>query len=146
MIGWQNVHVPGATGYTDTDYRAKGRAAIETLQSTDLVCVHIEAPDEASHEGDLENKIEAIEAIDQKIVGPLYESLQAINDFRILICPDHPTPVRTKTHSHGRVPFTMAGCGIPVDGNSTYNEVSAEQSENHFIAGHILMEQFISGS
>ena len=146
LIGWQNVHVPGATGYTDTDYSAKGRAAIETLQSTDLVCVHIEAPDEASHEGDLERKIEAIEAIDQKIVGPLYESLQAINDFRILICPDHPTPVRTKTHSHGRVPFAMAGCGIPVDASSTYNEVSAEQSGNHLIAGHRLMEQFINGT
>ena len=143
LIGWRNVHVPGATGYTDTDYSAKGRAAIDTLQSTDLVCVHIEAPDEASHEGDLAKKIEAIEAIDQKIVAPLYDFLRVTKDFRILICPDHPTPVRTKTHSHGRVPFTMAGSGIPSDEIIAYNEISAESSNVHLSSGHTLMERFI---
>ena len=143
LIGWHNVHVPGATGYTDTDYAAKGQAALETLQTTDLVCVHVEASDEASHEGDLEKKIAAIEEIDRKIVGPLYEALNAVEKFRILICPDHPTPVRTKTHSHGCVPFTMAGSGIPVDASCVYDESSADASENHFSAGHTLMEYFM---
>ena len=143
LIGWQNVRVPGATGYTDTDYAAKGQAALAALQSTDLVCVHVEAPDEASHEGDLKKKIVAIEEIDERIVAPLCEALNAGENFRILICPDHPTPVRTKTHSHGCVPFTMAGTGIPVDQSCAYNESSAEISENSFAAGHALMAHFI---
>ncbi len=143
LIGWENVHVPGATGYTDTDYAAKGCAALEVLKTTDLVCVHIEAPDEASHEGDLEKKIVAIEEIDKKIVAPLYEALNTEENFRILICPDHPTPIRTKTHSHGCVPFVMAGTGIHVDESCVYDESAADLSENHFPAGHMLMDHFI---
>jgi 2,3-bisphosphoglycerate-independent phosphoglycerate mutase len=143
LIGWQNIRVPGATGYTDTDYAAKGLAALAALQSTDLVCVHVEAPDEASHEGDLETKIAAIEKIDKKIVAPLFETLNTEGEFRILICPDHPTPIRTKTHSHGWVPFAMAGSGIPVDQSCAYDEFSAEVSENGFAAGHALMAHFI---
>src|SRR6185437_9131571 len=71
LIGWQRIEVPGATGYTDTDYAAKGRYAIEALRTTDLVCVHVEATDEASHEGDVAAKIKALEEIDRHIVGPL---------------------------------------------------------------------------
>jgi 2,3-bisphosphoglycerate-independent phosphoglycerate mutase len=144
LIGWQIVDVPGATGYTDTDYTAKGRAAIAALKSADLVCVHIEAPDEASHEGNLEAKIEALEQIDKKIVAPLSETLRTTEKFRILVSPDHPTPVRTKTHSHGFVPFTIAGTGITADGNTTYDEPTAENSSFCLDEGHRLMEFFLS--
>ena len=74
LIGWQRIEVPGATGYTDTDYAAKGRYAIEALKTTDLVCVHVEATDEASHEGDVAAKVKALEEIDRHVVGPLHEA------------------------------------------------------------------------
>ncbi|MDG2207527.1 MAG: cofactor-independent phosphoglycerate mutase [Pirellulales bacterium] len=143
LIGWENITVPGATGYTDTDYGAKGRAAVKALETHDLVCVHIEAPDEASHEGSLQKKIEAIEQIDQKIVAPLNKALNGSDNFRILVCPDHPTPVRTKTHSHGWIPFVLAGGGVPVDGSQTYDEATAESSTHHYPDGHLLMSYFI---
>ncbi len=112
LIGWRRIEVPGATGYLDTDYAAKGRYAIEALDEVDLVCVHVEAPDEASHEGNAAAKIKALEEIDRHIVGPLHEALKRHGDYRILVSPDHPTPLRTKTHSHGFVPLAIAGTGI----------------------------------
>ena len=105
LIGWRRIEVPGATGYTDTDYAAKGRYAIEALDSTDLVCVHVEATDEASHEGDVAAKIKALEEIDRHVVAPAARGSAQQGDYRILVSPDHPTPVRTKTHSHGAVPL-----------------------------------------
>ncbi len=98
LAGWDRVDVPGATGYLDTDYAAKGRAAVEALKTHDLVCVHVEAPDEASHEGRTDAKIEAIERIDRDIVGPLLDALPAYDSWRILISPDHSTMLRTKSH------------------------------------------------
>ena len=139
LIGWQNIDVEGATGYTDTDYAAKGQAAVAALQDNDLVCVHVEAPDEASHEGDLEAKVAALEAIDQWIVAPLQEALDQQDDYRILVTPDHPTPLRTRTHSHAAVPFALAGSGIEADASATYDEQTAEQSASQFPAGHELM-------
>ena len=116
LIGWQRIDVPGATGYLDTDYAAKGRYAVEALKEHDLVCVHVEAPDEASHEGRADAKIEALEQIDRHIVAPVFAALQGYPQWRILVSPDHPTPLRTKTHSHGDVPIAMAGSGIEPDG------------------------------
>jgi 2,3-bisphosphoglycerate-independent phosphoglycerate mutase len=142
LIGWECIEVPGATGYTDTDYAAKGRYAIEALDSTDLVCVHVEATDEASHEGDTAAKIAALEAIDRQIVGPLHEALQARGDYRILISPDHPTPLRIKTHSHGLVPFALAGLGITPTPGATYDEQTANSSSLVFDRGHELMPFF----
>jgi 2,3-bisphosphoglycerate-independent phosphoglycerate mutase len=142
LIGWDRIEVPGATGYTDTDYAAKGRYAIEALPTTDIVCVHVEAPDEASHEGDTAAKIKALEAIDAQIVGPLHEALKAQGDYRILISPDHPTPVRTKTHSHGFVPWTIGGTGMEPDASTTYDEVTAAEGKS-FAAGHELMAYFL---
>ena len=101
LLGWKRIEVPGATGYLDTDYAAKGRYAIAALDDVDLVCVHVEATDEASHEGNCAAKIQALEEIDRHIVGPLLEHLPQRGDYRILVSPDHPTPLRTKTHSHG---------------------------------------------
>ncbi len=143
LIGWERIEVPGATGYTDTDYAAKGRAAIEALAESDLVCVHIEATDEASHEGDLAAKVQALEQIDRHIVGPVHAALQQAGDYRLLVSPDHPTPLRTKTHSHGPVPLAMCGTGIPPDGTATYDEPSAAASPLLFEAGWTVMEFFL---
>jgi 2,3-bisphosphoglycerate-independent phosphoglycerate mutase len=143
LLGWKVVEVPGATGYLDTDYAGKGRAAIETLKKgADLVVVHVEATDEASHEGNAAAKVEALGDIDRHIVGPLHESLKRQGDYRLLICPDHPTFLRTKTHSHGYVPFAACGVGIEPTAATTYDELAAEPGRT-FDAGHELMPWFV---
>ncbi len=145
LIGWERIEVPGATGYTDTDYAAKGRYAVEALPTTDLICVHVEATDEASHEGDVDAKVKALEEVDRHIVAPLLEALRGTGEYRILVTPDHPTPLRTKTHSHGFVPFAMAGSEIAADSQLAYDEVSAERSELAFEHGWKLMRHFLDG-
>ncbi len=143
LVGWRRIEVPGATGYTDTDYAAKGRYAIDALQEVDLVCVHVEAPDEASHEGDCAAKVKAIEDIDRHIVAPLASSLQRVSEWRIMISPDHPTFLRTKTHTHGNVPVAMAGTGIEPDLFITYGDTNAAQSPLAFDEGWRTMGWFI---
>jgi 2,3-bisphosphoglycerate-independent phosphoglycerate mutase len=144
LLGWQRVEAPGATGYTDTNYVSKGLCAIRSLKDTDLVCVHIEATDEASHEGDVAAKIKALEEIDRNIVAPLWSALRYQGEHRILVSPDHPTPIRLKTHSHESVPFALAGTGIAADGAATYDEVTAGKSDLVFEAGWKLMQAFLS--
>lgn len=144
LIGWDRIEVAGATGYTDTDYAAKGRAAIEALQKYDVVCVHIEAPDESSHEGDLKKKITSLEEIDTHIVGPIMSHLDAQKeDWRILVSPDHPTYLRTKTHTHGNVPYTICGSGIEPDQFVQYSEENSEQSNLENLDGWELMPKFL---
>ena len=145
LVGWRRIEVPGATGYTDTDYAAKGRYAIDALKQVDLVCVHVEAPDEASHEGDCAAKIKAIEEIDRHIVAPLASLLQQTGEWRMMISPDHPTFLRTKTHSHGYVPVAIAGTGIEPDGFTSYGDTNAAQSPLAFEAGWRAMKWFIGG-
>jgi 2,3-bisphosphoglycerate-independent phosphoglycerate mutase len=144
LLGWQVINVPGATGYLDTDYAAKGRYAVEALKQPDIdfIVVHVEATDEASHEGDVEAKIAALERIDADIVAPVHDYLHSQGDYRILISPDHPTFLRTKTHSHGFVPFAMCGTGIASDAAETYDEVVAAKSPLRFDAGCDLMPYF----
>ncbi|HPP53829.1 MAG TPA: cofactor-independent phosphoglycerate mutase, partial [Thermoguttaceae bacterium] len=125
LLGWRRIDVPGATGYLDTDYAAKGRYAIGALEEVDLVCVHVEATDEASHEGHLEAKLKALEEIDRCIVGPVYEALRKKGGYRMMILPDHPTPLRLKTHAHGDVPVAMAGSDIKPDEARRYDEPTA---------------------
>jgi 2,3-bisphosphoglycerate-independent phosphoglycerate mutase len=144
LIGWDRIEVEGATGYLDTNYRGKGQAAIEALKKYDIVCVHIEATDEASHEGRVEEKIKALEAIDREIVGPVHQALREYGDYRILVMPDHPTPVSTKKHSHGFVPVATCGTGITADSSDSYNEVTAEKSAIRFINGCELMPWWMS--
>ena len=143
LAGWKRLEVPGATGYLDTDYAAKGRAAIAELATSDLVCVHIEAPDEASHQGDAAEKVKAIEEIDAKIVAPLLKHLAGLGDHRILVCPDHPTFISTKTHSRGPVPFVMAGGGIAPSGQRTYDELAAAAGQVTIEPGWKLMGEFL---
>jgi 2,3-bisphosphoglycerate-independent phosphoglycerate mutase len=145
LAGWPRIEVEGATAYLDTNYAGKGRAAVEALRDYDVVCVHIEAPDEASHEGRHDAKIAALEQIDRHIVGPLSEALQRYGDHRILVTPDHPTPCSTKKHSHGMVPLVMAGTGIEPDAQTTYDEIAAAASGRRFERGWDLMPAFIRG-
>jgi 2,3-bisphosphoglycerate-independent phosphoglycerate mutase len=145
LIGWEVVEVEGATGYLDTDYAAKGRAAIATLSrpDVDFVVVHVEATDEASHEGHVHEKIRAVENIDQHIVGRLHAWLKQQGDHRLLVCPDHPTFLRTRTHSHGYCPFAMCGTGIAADSASSYSEITAAASSIALPNGWDLMGRFI---
>lgn len=143
LIGWEVLEVPGATGYTDTDYAAKGRYACAALESTDVICVHVEATDEASHEGNVTAKLKALEAIDREIVIPLHRALRDQGDYRILITPDHPTFLRTKTHSRGDVPWAMCGTGIVPDQSTTYDESIAARSVERFDEGWRLMGRFL---
>jgi 2,3-bisphosphoglycerate-independent phosphoglycerate mutase len=143
LLGWRRIEVPGATGYLDTDYAAKGRYAVQALADVDLVCVHVEATDEASHEGRADAKIQALEEIDRHIVGPLHKALEGYGEYRILVSPDHPTPLRTKTHSHGYVPFALAGTGIAPDAATTYDDPTAARSSLVFDEGWRLMGHFL---
>jgi 2,3-bisphosphoglycerate-independent phosphoglycerate mutase len=142
FLGWKRIDVPTATGYLDTDYAAKGRAGVEALKDFDLVCVHIEATDEASHEGRADAKVQALEEIDRNIVGPMISALQQYHDWRILISPDHPTLLRERVHGRGFVPWCMAGSGID-PGGTTYDESSGASSRWRFERGHELMRFFL---
>jgi 2,3-bisphosphoglycerate-independent phosphoglycerate mutase len=143
LVGWNRIEVPGATGYLDTDYAAKGRAAVDALKSYDIVCVHVEASDEASHEGRCDEKVKAIEQIDRHIVGPLIDALASHGDWRIMVSPDHPTFLRTKVHAHGNVPVVMAGTGIAPDEFTAYGDTNAARSKLAFDEGWKLMPWFI---
>ncbi len=143
LLDWQVIEVPGATGYLDTDYAAKGRAAIAALKgNVDLVVVHVEATDEASHEGDAAEKIRALERIDAEIVAPVHAYLKTQGAYRLLVSPDHPTLLRTKTHAHGDVPFAMCGDGILPDDQTAYSEPAAAATGLRF-PGYELMPHFL---
>ena len=143
LLGWRRIDVAGATGYLDTDYAAKGRAAVDALQHHDLVCVHVEAPDEASHEGRADAKVKALEEIDRHIVGPLRAALPGYGAWRLLVSPDHRTPLRTRAHAYGAVPFVVAGTGIAPHGQESYDEAVADRSDLAFEQGHALMPWFL---
>jgi 2,3-bisphosphoglycerate-independent phosphoglycerate mutase len=109
--GLEIVQVPGATGYLDTNYEGKVQAALESLKEKDFVFLHVEAPDEAAHSGQLDLKIKAIEDFDEKIVGPVLEGLKEFPKWRVLLMPDHRTPISTRTHSADPVPFVLLDSG-----------------------------------
>lgn len=148
LLGWQVIEVPGATGYLDTDYAAKGRYAVEALKRPDIdfIVVHVEATDEASHEGHADEKVKALERIDADIVAPVHDYLHSQGDYRILVSPDHPTFLRTKTHSHGFVPVAMCGSDIASAGMPTYDEAVAAASRLCFDKGCDLMPSFMRRS
>lgn len=108
MVGLNVYDIPGATGYVDTDYLAKGMYAVNALDKYDFVWVHVEAPDEAGHEKDIDKKIEAIQECDEKVLGTILNGIKAKDiDARILLMPDHPTPIATGAHSSEKVPFML---------------------------------------
>lgn len=144
-VGMALIDVPGATGYLDTDYGAKGRAAVEALEQYDLVVVHVEAPDEAGHLGDVAAKVSAIEQVDSEIVGPLMDRLRRFGAWRMLIAPDHPTPVGTRVHSAAPPPFCLAGTRIPSVVPRPFGETTAGEADLFIEQGHELMEFFLRG-
>jgi 2,3-bisphosphoglycerate-independent phosphoglycerate mutase len=143
LIGFDFIKVEGATGYFDTNYHAKGLAAIEALKKYDIVLVHVEATDEAGHAGDAGIKKKALEEIDKHIVGPVMTELKKYNDWRILVMPDHPTPVSTRGHINDPIPFAMAGEGIKGDVHLPLGETNATKTGILFENGYELMEYFL---
>jgi 2,3-bisphosphoglycerate-independent phosphoglycerate mutase len=143
LLGWHRIDVPGATGYLDTNYANKGKYAAEALGAFDLVCVHVEAPDEASHEGRAGEKVKALERIDEHVVGPLLESLPRYGDYRVLVEPDHRTTIRTRAHAHGAVAFAACGTGIAPGGADRYDEPTAAATGLSFDPGWHLMKWWL---
>jgi 2,3-bisphosphoglycerate-independent phosphoglycerate mutase len=140
LIGFDTPYVEGATGYLDTDYSAKAAKVVELIKDYDIVYVHIEAPDEASHSGNTDEKIKAIENIDREVVGSIYEKIG--ENVKILIVTDHATPVKMKTHYACPVPFVIFEKGNKGDGCvSGYDERSGDL----LLDGEALIERFIKG-
>lgn len=125
--GLEVINVPGATGYIDTNYQGKAEAALAALETNDFVYVHVEAPDEASHGGNLQHKLQAIEDFDRLVVGAVLAGLDRFDDVRVLCCPDHPTPLRLMTHTSDPVPFIIYRPGQPAlsNGAASYDEAAA---------------------
>ena len=144
--GFELVEVPGATGFLDTNYRGKGEYALKALERHDLVYVHIEAPDEASHMGNVTEKVKAIEAIDEQVVGPMCDGLDRFGEYRILILPDHPNPVAMKTHTADPVPYVLyqhGGASSIRPSGKCYTEEEALSSGIFVQEGHRLIERFV---
>ena len=146
LAGLDVINVPGATGYYDTDYEGKAKAALRSLESKDFVFLHVEAPDEAGHNGDLREKITAIERFDKLVVGTILEAFKKRANFRMLVLPDHATPVSLKTHTADPVLFGAFGEGIPGRGFAKFSEKEAEKSDLYIEKGYELMDFFIRGA
>ncbi len=142
-VGMDVIDVEGATGFLDTNYAGKGDAAVGALDDYDLVVVHIEAPDEAGHLGNADEKVRAIERIDEHVVGPLLEKLQSFTEWRILVAPDHPTPVAKRVHTDAPPPFCMAGTRVHTVLKKPFSEAAAAGSDLEIELGHELMEYFL---
>lgn len=145
MAGMQQITVAGATGYLDTDYAGKGRAAVAALDEFDLVVVHIEAPDEAGHLGRADEKIKALERVDEHIVGPLLAALPRHGHWRLLIAPDHPTPCTTTAHDATPPPFCYIGNAATGGSGRRFSERDAAATGVWIEPGHELMGRFLRG-
>jgi 2,3-bisphosphoglycerate-independent phosphoglycerate mutase len=143
--GLEPISVPGATGWLDTNYAGKVEHALKALQSRDFVFLHVEAPDEAGHQGDVKAKVQAIEDFDAKVVGPMLEGLQRhFEAYRVLLLPDHPTPIALKTHVREPVPIALYGSGVEPDAGQTYDESVRQQGSLDVQQGTELMRLLLS--
>ena len=140
-----SVDVDGATGYIDTNFEGKCLAAIEEFKNgQDLVYIHVEAPDECGHRGEAENKVKSLELIDEKILAPVVEFLRTYDDFAVLVCPDHPTPLCIKTHSSDPVPYLIYRSNDEKNGADVFTEQTAKDSGNYIEEGYTIMEHLLS--
>ncbi|MDO4748351.1 MAG: cofactor-independent phosphoglycerate mutase [Eubacteriales bacterium] len=140
-----SVDVDGATGYIDTNFEGKAQAAINEFKNgQDFVYIHVEAPDECGHRGEVDNKVRSIELIDEKILAPVVEFLRSYDDFAVLVCPDHPTPLCIKTHSSDPVPYLIYNSTKEIDGADTFTEETATESGNFIAEGFTMMSYFLS--
>jgi 2,3-bisphosphoglycerate-independent phosphoglycerate mutase len=142
--GFEVVPVEGATGYLDTNYGGKVAAALAALARVDVVYLHVEAPDETSHQGRLDLKLQAIEDFDAQVVAPCAQALAAREDVRLLVAPDHITALSTKTHAGGPVPFVIEGAGIAASGAPGYSERSAAASGVLVAEGYQLVQRWLA--
>jgi 2,3-bisphosphoglycerate-independent phosphoglycerate mutase len=145
--GFEILQVPGITGYIDTNYRGKAEAALRALEKKDFVYVHVEAPDEAGHSGKYKDKIRAIEDFDALVVGTILQGADKLGDYRILLLPDHPTPVELRTHTGDPVPFAIFDSRSRKENKGVeFNESILERDEVvSFEDGYKLMDYFIRG-
>jgi len=143
LAGLDVITVPGANGYYDTNYKGKAEYALESLKKHDFVYVHVEATDEAGHNGDWKAKVECCEHFDREIVGPVIKYLEKSGNVRILVCPDHPTPVSKRTHDRTPVPFVMGGHGIVASGTKHYSEKAASSVGLKFKSGQEMIQFFL---
>lgn len=145
--GLKPIEVEGATGYLDTNYSGKAEEALEALNNLDFMFVHVEAPDEASHSGNIEEKIEAIEAFDKKVVGAVLKGLEQFDDYRIMVASDHFTPISIKTHASDPAPFAWASREELASGKKgRFTEEFAKTSGFGFKKGYALMPAFLGQS
>ncbi len=125
--GLSVIEVPGATGYFDTNYEGKGKYGADALKLCDFLFMHVEAPDEAGHVGDIEEKVRAIENFDKFVVGPILEELRRSGDYRAIVLPDHLTPISLRTHVSDPVPYVVCGAGISHNGATSFSEAEAKR-------------------
>jgi 2,3-bisphosphoglycerate-independent phosphoglycerate mutase len=146
LAGLEVLEVPGITGYFDTNYDGKAQYAMRGLKEKDFVYVHVEAPDEAGHMGNPQLKIEAIEAFDEKIVGPILEGMKDFRRYKVLVLPDHPTPLSVRTHTADPVPYVIYSNedGATSFHGETFDEVSAGRSGILIEKGFELVERFLN--
>lgn len=144
--GMNSVDVDGATGYLDTNFDGKCKAAIEEFKNgADLVYIHVEAPDECGHRGEIENKVKAIEMIDEYILGPVVEFLKGYDDFAVLVCPDHPTPLSIRTHTSTPVPYLIYDSKNEINsGVKVFCEKEARETGNYIEKGFTMMNYFLT--
>ena len=144
--GMKVCQVEGATGSIDTNYEGKTRAAVDALlqEGCDFAYIHVEAPDEMGHQGHLKEKILAIEDLDRRIIAPIKAAMEAAGEqFRMLVLPDHPTPLRIRTHSSDPVPYVLYDSTRQQRKIAHYNEKEAAATGNFVPMGHMLLEQFM---
>ena len=141
--GMEVAEVPGATGYIDTDFEGKAKAALDLLTRNDLVYVHFEAPDECGHRNEPEKKVKAIEMIDSRVLPILEEGLEQYEDYKILLLPDHPTPIVTRTHASDPVPYLLYQKSAPKTGVDTINEETAKATGIYMENGPAMMPHFL---
>ncbi len=144
FAGMEIIDVPGATGFFDTDYKAKGQYGIDALKRNDVLFIHIEAPDEAGHAQLIDEKVKAIEQIDKHIVGPILDSLKG-QDYRAAILPDHPTPIELGTHTRDDVPIIMYSTDMPGDECNSFDEKGVLKGSVVKKEGYKLMQRLIDG-
>ncbi|MCX7934324.1 MAG: phosphoglycerate mutase, partial [Planctomycetota bacterium] len=143
LIGLEPISVPGATGYYDTNYAGKGQAALACLARERFAAVHIEATDEAGHNGHAAEKVRALENIDRHILAPLVAEAERSRDLRILYLPDHPTPLRVRNHTADPVPFVIWGAGINAKGAPRFTEAEIAQRSNSAMPAADLLRRMI---
>lgn len=142
--GMNVVNVEGATGYIDTNFEGKAKAAIEEFKNgQDFVYIHVEAPDECGHRNEMENKVKSISLIDKLVLAPVVEELEKMGDFRVLVTPDHPTPLSLKTHTNDPIPYMIYDSREKKNGAESYNEKTAEASGIYIAEGYTLMKEFL---